>query len=280
MVRHCCTALLATRSDAAGVEGASPPRMLRFCRWWAHAAHSTTHPHRSPQARGLTPADVGASARKLRLYRRLRRLDPQGFLALLSPSSRAAHESEVRGGGQGVRLARLPVVYGLAIAARLCPDTGRWAPLPRCQPPAITASCSSADAWCLPATGWPLAVPTIWQAPSRLVLLLEYLVSTAAALATAAAVYHVGWAWAAMLPPGLRAVLAIVLLWLPARQWMRARPTAGPLFGERPGEAGIQPSRALGSSAECCSVRSAGCTSRDQVPTCSFSWACRALLPP
>ncbi len=55
------------------------------------------------QARGLTAADVGASARKLRLYRRLRRLDPQGFLALLRPGSRAAFDSQVRG-LWGVRL--------------------------------------------------------------------------------------------------------------------------------------------------------------------------------
>lgn len=57
------------------------------------------HPPRltALQARGMTGADVGASARKLRLYRRLRRLDPPGFRALLRPGSRTVYESRVRG---------------------------------------------------------------------------------------------------------------------------------------------------------------------------------------
>lgn len=58
--------------------------------------HLTPMPPRLPQARGLTAADVGASARKLRLYRRLRRLDPDAFLALLRPGSRAVFDTQVR----------------------------------------------------------------------------------------------------------------------------------------------------------------------------------------
>lgn len=57
------------------------------------------------QARGLTTADVAASASKLRVYRRLRRLDPQAFWQLLRPGSRAVFESRVRRRA-GRRLAR------------------------------------------------------------------------------------------------------------------------------------------------------------------------------
>jgi len=64
------------------------------------------------------------------------------------------------------------------------------------------------------------------------VLVAEYLLSTAAMLLTAAALYHASWAWAGALPAGARAVVCAALLWLLARQWLRARPTAGPLFGE------------------------------------------------
>lgn len=63
--------------------------------------HLTPMPPRLPQARGLTAADVGASARKMRLYRRLRRLDPDAFLALLRPGSRAVFETQVRPLGCG-----------------------------------------------------------------------------------------------------------------------------------------------------------------------------------
>ena len=73
------------------------------------------------------------------------------------------------------------------------------------------------------------------QAAPRIVLLLEYSLSTAASLAIAAALYHVGWAWAGALPAGVRGALAVALLWLLARQWLRGRPAAGPLFGERAG---------------------------------------------
>ncbi len=53
------------------------------------------------QARGLTTADVGTATRRLRLYRRLRRLDPTAFWQLLRPGSRTVLQSRVRAGCPG-----------------------------------------------------------------------------------------------------------------------------------------------------------------------------------
>ncbi|KAL4441902.1 hypothetical protein ABPG77_003818 [Micractinium sp. CCAP 211/92] len=115
------------------------------------------------RARGLTTADVGTATRRLRLYRRLRRLDPAAFWQLLRPGSRTVLQS---------------------------------------------------------------------RAPSRLLLAADYILSCAANLAAAAAAYCLWWGSSATLaPPAVAAAGAAALLWAVVAQWLRARPTAGMLFG-------------------------------------------------
>lgn len=72
------------------------------------------------------------------------------------------------------------------------------------------------------------------QAPSRLLLAADYILSCAANLAAAAAAYCLWWGSSATLaPPAVAAAGAAALLWAVAAQWLRARPTAGMLFGEQ-----------------------------------------------
>lgn len=76
--------------------------------------------------------------------------------------------------------------------------------------------------------------PHLLQAPSRLVLAADYLISCSANLAVAAAAYGLLWGGrAAALSPAVAIAGAVTLMWAVAAQWLRARPTAGALFGER-----------------------------------------------
>lgn len=181
------------------------------------------------QARGLTSADVGAAARRLRLYRRLRRLDPAAFWQLLRPGSRTVLQSRVRarregppglGGGRGDSApgggGTAPLV-ALGAAPRALPLISR-------RSMRINSCCCA----CFPST------PLLVQAPSRLLLTADYLLSLAANLAVAAAAYGLWWGSSTTLaPPAVAAAGAAALLWAVVAQWLRARPTAGALFGEQ-----------------------------------------------
>ena len=70
------------------------------------------------------------------------------------------------------------------------------------------------------------------QVPSRLVLAADYLLSTGAGLAAAAAAAYIALAPAGALPGSAQAAAAGLALWVAAAPWLRGRPTAGRLFGE------------------------------------------------